>query len=715
MQEVRSFLNSSFFILTSVILTSLAIALAGGCASAPKVVAPVLTYEQKLAQIIKLEDQRILRESPPPPPPTTGRGRRRAVPPPAVPDLVPMLGDAEARVRWRAALAIGRVGLPEGVAPVSALLKDVDADVRQIAALALGLIGDPAAAPALTSALADTSDMVRGRAAEALGLIGHAPSADAIATMGRDAANRANLPSIAPDEEKWPMEPPVEAFRLASYALVRLKAYDQLASVVLDGSGQPRTGWWPVAYALQRVEDPRAVPALTALAKGPGRYTRAFAARGLGQAKAQGAVDALVAMVDPAAMDPLVAVSAIRALGQIGGQAATDALMALLTAPKLDPNVRLEAVTAIGVLRAAPAADLLMDLAGDPWPAMRAQALRALSLVDPNAFLFALSGLDPDRHWSVRASLATTLAGIDREIAVPQLGPMLEDSDRRVVPAVLSALVATRAPDVDAILRKHLDDPDVVIRMTAVRELGELKPSDGATLFPDVYRRWAADATYLARAAALTSLAKYGSSAVPTLKEALADRDWAVRVRALDLLRQVEPVSADPSTIRPVPVAAAAVADSAEVTAPKFSPHLYVETRKGLIEIELAVHDAPLTCQTIMTLARKGFFTGIPFHRVVPNFVAQAGDPRGDGEGGPGFTIRDEINQIPYLRGTVGMALDWRDTGGSQFFITHSPQPHLDARYTVFGRVVNGMDVVDQLQQWDVIERVRVWDGVRVE
>ena len=88
---------------------------------------------------------------------------------------------------------------------------------------------------------------------------------------------------------------------------------------------------------------------------------------------------------------------------------------------------------------------------------------------------------------------------------------------------------------------------------------------------------------------------------------------------------------------------------------------------------------------------------------MVPDFVVQDGDPRGDGEGGPGYTIRDEINQRPYLRGTVGMALDWADTGGSQFFITHSPQPHLDGRYTVFGQVVTGMDVVDELQQWDTI------------
>jgi cyclophilin family peptidyl-prolyl cis-trans isomerase len=169
------------------------------------------------------------------------------------------------------------------------------------------------------------------------------------------------------------------------------------------------------------------------------------------------------------------------------------------------------------------------------------------------------------------------------------------------------------------------------------------------------------------------------------------------------------------AAIRPAPGQPLVAYDAKEVVAPQFSPHLYLETTRGLIEIELAVGEAPLTSHTIIALARKGFFTNIPFHRVVPNFVVQGGDPRGDGEGGPNFTIRDENNQLPYLRGAVGMALDWRDTGGSQFFITHSPQPHLDARYTIFGRVVKGMEVVDQLQQWDVIERVRVWDGVTLQ
>ena len=163
--------------------------------------------------------------------------------------------------------------------------------------------------------------------------------------------------------------------------------------------------------------------------------------------------------------------------------------------------------------------------------------------------------------------------------------------------------------------------------------------------------------------------------------------------------------------IRPARGPSAAPYDSADVVDPQVSPHAFIETAKGTIEFEFTVLDAPQTVQNFIALARRGYFNGLQIHRVVPNFVIQDGDPRGDGSGGPGYSIRDELNDRPYLRGTVGMALSGPDTGGSQFFITHSPQPHLDAKYTVFGQVVQGMAVVDALQQLDVIERVRIWDG----
>jgi cyclophilin family peptidyl-prolyl cis-trans isomerase len=169
---------------------------------------------------------------------------------------------------------------------------------------------------------------------------------------------------------------------------------------------------------------------------------------------------------------------------------------------------------------------------------------------------------------------------------------------------------------------------------------------------------------------------------------------------------------ADSATaIRPAPVRPMDEATRQTLVAPQFSPHAFIQLDRGTIELELAITDAPLTVANFIELARKDFFNGIAIHRVVPDFVIQDGDPRGDGEGGPGYTIRDELNQLPYLRGTVGMALDWKDTGGSQFFITHSPQPHLDARYTTFGRVVNGIELVDRIQPGDVIRRVQIWDG----
>ncbi len=132
-------------------------------------------------------------------------------------------------------------------------------------------------------------------------------------------------------------------------------------------------------------------------------------------------------------------------------------------------------------------------------------------------------------------------------------------------------------------------------------------------------------------------------------------------------------------------------------------------TQKGTFTIDLLPEDAPLTVDNFVKLARAGYFNGLEVHRVVPNFVMQDGDPRGDGNGGPGWSIRCEVNMVPYERGAVGMALSGKDTGGSQWFVTHSPQPHLDGGYTVFGRVnETGMKVVDKIVRGDKIVSVRI-------
>ena len=131
-----------------------------------------------------------------------------------------------------------------------------------------------------------------------------------------------------------------------------------------------------------------------------------------------------------------------------------------------------------------------------------------------------------------------------------------------------------------------------------------------------------------------------------------------------------------------------------------------VRTNLGEFTLELDPALAPGTVANFVTLARDGFYNGLTFHRVVPDFVIQGGDPRGDGWGGPGYAIRCEYNGAPYRTGTVGMATAGKDTGSSQFFVTHSPQPHLNGRYTVFGRVLDGQDVVDRIQVGHTIEEV---------
>jgi cyclophilin family peptidyl-prolyl cis-trans isomerase/HEAT repeat protein len=657
---------------------------------------PPPTAEQKLGWILQLEDE------------------RRARGPAAGQDLVAMLADEQAHIRRRAALGAGRARLTEAVEPLAAMLAgEADPEVRQMGAFALGLIGSPSAASALTTALASPDPLLQGRAAEALGLIGDKAAAPAIAAMMAPHITAGVLGAIAPDDVGYPKDATVEAVRLGLYALVRLGAYDQLASTMLEDSGAVRSRWWPVAYAFQRIGDPRAAPVLSALLQAEGQITRAFAARGLGVLKHAPAAPVLGAMAADAAQPVAARVQAIRALGAIGTAEGAAPLMRVVTAPKVDPALQMEAVAALGQLRSTAAVDVLLDLASAPWPALRGATLIALARIDPDVFLTIIAGLDADPHWSVRASLAAALAELPERRGEARLVAMLSDEDQRVIPAVLTAMSAIGAPSAVGALAQRLKSEDPVVRMAAANGLARLKATDQVPALVAALDTAASDGTYVARAAILGALARLDrAAATPLLTRALEDTDWAVRVRAAALLREIDSATtAVPATPAPAPAVPELSAIPA-LLAPAYTPTAYIDTEKGLIQIELAVVDAPRTVANFTALARKGFFNNVPWHRVVADFVVQGGDPRGDGEGGPGYTIRDEINQRPYLRGTVGMALDWADTGGSQFFVTHSPQPHLDGRYPVFGQVVSGMDVVDAMRQWDMIRSIRVWDGV---
>ncbi len=135
-----------------------------------------------------------------------------------------------------------------------------------------------------------------------------------------------------------------------------------------------------------------------------------------------------------------------------------------------------------------------------------------------------------------------------------------------------------------------------------------------------------------------------------------------------------------------------------------------IETNKGIIEVELHPEHAPKTVNNFVFLAREGFYDGVSFHRVISNFMIQGGDPTGTGGGGPGYSFGDEVEENPlkHERGVISMANAGPNTNGSQFFITHSPQPHLNGKHTVFGKVVSSQDIVDSIRQGDTIERVKI-------
>lgn len=276
----------------------------------------------------------------------------------------------------------------------------------------------------------------------------------------------------------------------------------------------------------------------------------------------------------------------------------------------------------------------------------------------------------------------------------------LSHRDARVRLAALEALGARPVLRTATAVRPLVEGEDLVVAGAAAATLGKIGAKGSLPLVEALADRVPREPGDLAEPVAGALVALQGGAAEPRFREWLKHPHANVRRVAAEALTQLtgqpvrsERVELPADTFRPEPAPAGA--------------GLVFRTAKGDITVRLDAREAPLTSGNLYALARKGYFNGTTFHRVVPDFVAQGGDPRGDGEGGPGYSIRCEMTRRPYLRGTVGMALAGKDTGGSQFFFTHAPQPHLDGRYTAFGEVVSGLDVVDALLEGDIIREVR--------
>ncbi|HEX8451531.1 MAG TPA: HEAT repeat domain-containing protein [Longimicrobium sp.] len=616
---------------------------------------------------------------------------------------------ASAAARRRAALAAGRIHDKRAVPLLGRLLADADTSVAATAAFALGQVADSAAVPLLapyvTAQRVATAPTVVGEAALALGKIRTPAARTAVESFLLAAPRTGNGVR--------------EAVSLALLSVYRFPRPADPAPILPWLASQDTAIRWRAAYALTRRPDPRGTAALFPYASDLDPLVRSFAIRaltapladssGVGQARA---LSVILAATRHAYHE--VSVSAVRALGTYAAPESISELERLLGSP--DPYLAISAAESLGRLaaRAPGSAGALRTAAlnASAPEALRTAAIAALAEVAPAQAREVAGTLARDPGWRIRAAAARAYAEFGDREAVASLA---RDPEGRVSAIAIEAAVGaagdTAVAPIRNLLIESLGARDVIQRTNALGGLGKL--ADPATLpvLLDAYDRARADSMNDAALAAVDALGELAK------KDASAARSFFARFqRSGDYLVRQHAAAAfgDTMTARAwgsaLPIEGRQQAEYARLAAayviPDARPRARIVTSRGTIEVELFGADAPGTVDNFLTLARAGYFNGQEWPRVVPNFVIQGGDPRGDTSGGPGYSIRDEINRHLYGTGTLGMALSGPDTGGSQWFITHSPQPHLDGTYTVFGQVVSGMEIVNRIVPGDRILRI---------
>jgi cyclophilin family peptidyl-prolyl cis-trans isomerase/HEAT repeat protein len=605
--------------------------------------------------------------------------------------------------RAEAALAIGQVhGVPLA-GDLRALLADPDTAVAANAAYSLGLLRDTVAVSALEHALG-AAPPVSTAAAWSLGQIG-APASGAISSaLGEGTKPIATVGALL-----------LAAAKLRPVPTVAVQRYFSSADADLR---------WKAVYAVARSPVSDAVTAVLPMVDDSSALVRAQVARALayraaGDSLAARTVPALLALArDPA---PHVRIEALRSLSGYGDTARAAVLAALHDA---DANVRIVAAQSLAHVLDGP-----RNVWMNAWRADTALAYRSsvlASAMTHDVVLPAAEFDDPD-SWVHRGDWRYRAAVADAGAAAPSMERMREVSlpaTRDPDPRVREAGFAAMAPHADTAdqhpwRRQYmyfgLTDWDPYVRALSIESLVHHAT---AAEVPRVISSWLRaehDTVSDARIAAVhffvsawqRDSAAFSDSLVVALRALPVPADPLTRAATRDCSLFSAWRAAPPPPERPLAWYEARVRDLVVPALVGTLPHAVISTVRGPIEIELYAGDAPLTVFNFLTLAQSGAYDRIAWHRVVPDFVVQDGDPRGDGNGGPSYAIRDELNRRLYDRGAVGMALGGPDTGGSQYFITLSPQPHLDGGYTVFGHVTSGYAALDATVQGDSLVNIR--------
>ncbi len=651
-------------------------------------------------------------------------------------DLMSPLNTNNGAARRRAILALGRIGYTSAVPALTEVLKiDRSPEMRALAAFSLGEIESPYAVSTLLDKLSGENEeslLVRARAAEALGKIAaYKPAADALGKYGLVAISEA-LVKLLPDPAQ-PVSPDTKLITsLTLTALLRIKQAATVPAITNQLRSPDSDIRWQAANALARIREAIAPagPQLLTLLDDKDPLVRANAARALGAAKDGKAVEPLIKLLaDP---DERVTASAINALGAIAdakaapplvdsGNKLLDGYRAFDRAKSGVPpqqNLLLLIATALGNMKEGRALPFLkaFRLAPDGHVGANPEVEIALAKFGETTFFdFPETAKVQIENWKAVGNFAQGLGELKTDKAKATLIDLfVAKPDARAVSDILNALVSAKLDGVQKILLEQLKAPDVIVRSTAATLLGDAGDASDAviTVLNDAYKTAKADKMNDARIAIIEAATKLKKPInVQVLTEETRDDDYVVRRRAAELLIESKQ---DVSGLK-LQIGAAKTGHDraywkrmAQLTSSGKNPIAVLHTKKGDIRIELLASEAPMTVDNFMQLAKSGFYNGLAWIRVVPNFVIQGGDPRGDQNGSPDYQIRDEINLREYKTGAVGMALSGKDTGGSQFFITHSPQPHLDGGYTIFGQVTAGMDVVNRIARGDKIERVEI-------
>lgn len=624
--------------------------------------------------------------------------------------LVPALEHPDPAVRRVAVLAIGRIGHRDGVLLLAARLRDRDPAVVAEAIFALGLLKDPRGVAMVADRLRLTDSIsvpALVEAASALAKIGGPEAAgllsDVIAGSGELREERRREMRGTAILESW---------RLAAAAPT-----GAILPFTRDSSVDLR---WRSLYTLGRLTVPEAGEAFLVSVRDPNALIREVSARSLTKRLADTAglrhrnvIDELLTLLDDRSVG--VRTAALGSLASFRDSSTVDRIAGRLR--DLDRNTRVAAagaLTTVGGNAAAAALATAVDDADEDW-AIRRAALLGLARIDSVAFSTRatawLSSSDPfDRIVALEGW------GAIRGTATTPFRTALRDSDSRVRAAAMAAWRSS-AGTADTALRAAATsawtDSDPVVRAAALPILADTASDAVVDLLTTAWQSGNADL----REAALSGLIRVSRGERTFLGRLTtpARRVWLDRpsdpVLRATTVRGFASLAARWGGVAPIETGRT-LQDYRELAGrfllARDNPRVVIDVEsRGRIEIELLPREAPLTVANFLRLVDRRYFDNGRWHRVVPNFVIQDGDPTGTGSGGPGWAIRDEINRLRYESAVVGMALSGPDTGSSQWFINLSPQPHLNGGYTIFGRVVGGQNVVPRVLQGDHIRSIQ--------